>query len=156
MNARERMMAAINHESMDRVPTDMWATGEVMAKLRDHFGEDADIREELGVDGFGGVGAAYIGPELPEMPEGETVNFWGMKSRSSEYDGGVYMEQYYHPLADAVTVDELDAYNWPSADWFDYSQMREIAVEKRKMQVLQCGYMAPFYMHNKLRGLEAC
>ena len=32
--------------------------------------------------------------------------------------------------------------------------MRSAAIELRKTRVVQCGYMAPFYLHNKLRGLE--
>ena len=38
MNARERMLAAINRQPVDRIPTDIWATPEVWAMLRDHFG----------------------------------------------------------------------------------------------------------------------
>ena len=43
MNSRERMLAAINHEPYDRVPTDIWSTGEVWQKLQAHFGAGADI-----------------------------------------------------------------------------------------------------------------
>jgi uroporphyrinogen decarboxylase len=32
--------------------------------------------------------------------------------------------------------------------------MRAYAVEARKTHAVQCGYMAPFYFHNLLRGLE--
>jgi len=29
MNSRERMLAAMNRQPVDRIPTDIWATGEV-------------------------------------------------------------------------------------------------------------------------------
>ncbi len=154
MNSRERVLAAINREPVDRIPTDLWATPEVWTKLRDHFGEDADIRAELRIDGMGGVGPKYIGPEIPEMPEDEATDMWDIRRRRTEYNGGVYWEMYYHPLAKAQTIDDLDEYQWPKAGWFDYSEMRAAAELQRKDRVVQCGYMAPFFLHNKLRGLE--
>ncbi len=154
MNSRERILAAIEHKPLDRIPTDIWATGEVWAKLRSHFGEGADIMAALHIDGFASVGPEYVGPALPTMPEGEGVNFWGVRTKRTAYDGGTYDEQIFNPLAFAEKIDDLDKYAWPSADWFDYSNMRDKAVEARKKQALQCGYMAPFYFHNMLRGLE--
>jgi len=154
VNSRERMLAAINHQPLDRVPTDIWATGEVWAKLRRHFGEGVDIMAELRIDGMRDVGAKYVGPALPPAPEGETVDFWGMRTKRVAYETGVYDEQSFAPLASAKSIADLDRYQWPRADWFDYSGMREEAQQARKTQVVQCGYMAPFYFHNLLRGLE--
>lgn len=154
MNSRERMLAAINRKPVDRIPTDIWATGEVWAKLRQHFGEGVDIAAQLHIDGFAGAGSKYIGPPLPAMPEGESVNFWGMRSRNVAHEGGVYSEQVFYPLAQAQTIDDLEAYPWPKAEWFDYSGMRAQAEEGRKTRAVQCGYMAPFFYHNLLRGLE--
>ncbi len=154
MNSRERILAAINHEPVDRVPTDIWATGEVHQKLNDHFGPDADIREALKVDGLAYVGAEYIGPPLPEVPDDEIVDYWGMRSRALTYEGGVYYEQSFSPLAAAKTIDDLEQYAWPSADWFDYSKMHAAAEAVHDKQAVHCGYMAIFYFHNLLRGLE--
>ena len=154
MNARERMLAAINRRPVDRIPTDIWATPEVWAKLRDHFGEQADIMAALRIDGMGRAGPEYVGPPLPDVPPGESVDVWGMRRREVPHEGGVYREQFFWPLAHANTAHDLDAYQWPRTDWFDYSKMREQAEEARKTQVLLCGYMAPFYYHNLLRGLE--
>ena len=154
MTSRERVLAAINHEQFDRVPTDIWATGEVWAKLREHFGPDADVAKELHVDGFAGIGPKYIGPPVPDVPEGESANFWGMRSRNVSYGSGVYSEQCFCPLAFAKTIDDLDRYVWPSADWFDYSQMEADAKALGRDKAIQCGYMAPFFYHNLLRGLE--
>ena len=41
MTPRERVLAAIHHQPFDRVPTDIWATDEVYARLYDHFDLDA-------------------------------------------------------------------------------------------------------------------
>lgn len=154
MNSRDRILAAINHQPVDRIPTDIWATGEVWEKLKAHFGDGVDIGAKLHLDGFGGVGAAYIGPALPAVPDGETVDMWGIRSKRTAYDGGVYYEQSFNPLAAATTIDDLEKYRWPQADWFDYAKMREQVEPQRQTKVIQCGYMAPFYFHNLLRGLE--
>jgi uroporphyrinogen decarboxylase len=155
VNARERMLAAIEHEPCDRVPTDIWAVPEVWDKLREHFGPDADLSDVLHIDGIAGVGPKYVGPPLPEVGEDETVDLWGVRRRRVEYGTGQYFEQSHNPLAAAETIDDLRRYPWPDAGWFDYSQMRPAAQAKREKQVIMCGYMAPFTYHQYLRGLAA-
>jgi uroporphyrinogen decarboxylase len=154
MNSRERVLAAINHLPVDRIPTDIWATAEVWEKLRAHFGEGADVAALLHIDGGKGMWADYVGPALPAMPEGESADFWGIRRKNVVHPGGVYAEQSFYPLAFACSIDDLDRYAWPTTDWFDYSKMREKAVEGRRTHAVNCGYMAPFYFHNQLRGLE--
>ncbi len=154
MTSRERMLAAIRRQPVDRVPTDIWATWEVRARLRERFGDDATVRRELHIDGMGGAWPKYVGPKLPEMPKGESVDFWGNRFRSISHGTGAYDEQYFHALAQARTIDDLEAYDWPRADWFDFSAMREQAALAHQQQAVQCGYMATFYYHNMIRGLE--
>ena len=154
MNSRERMLAALNHQPVDRIPTDIWATPEVWRMLQDYFGADVDVRDALHIDGMNSIASIYQGPPLPAVPADETVDFWGIRRRHTQYNTGVYDEQCFAPLAFAQSIDDLDQYNWPSADWFDYSTMREQAKQARKDRVLMWGYMAPFYFHNMTRGLE--
>ena len=148
------MMAAIEHQSVDRIPTDIWATPEAWAKLEAEFGSNEAAREALNIDGVASLGAEYVGPPLPEVPEDENVDFWGMRRKSITHHGGTYMEQYFYPLATAQAIDDLDEYAWPQADWFDYSGMKAQAEEIHGGQIVRCGYMAPFFYHNMLRGLE--
>ena len=154
MTSRERMLAAINRQPVDRIPTDIWATGEVMTKLRHHFGENADILAELHIDGFTSASPEYIGPALPQMPANESVDYWGMRRRKVPHEGGSYDELYFHPLAAAQTIDDINAYAWPSVDWFDFAPMKAKIKAAGNLRAVQCGYMAPFYFHNMLRGLE--
>jgi uroporphyrinogen decarboxylase len=154
MSPRERVLAAIEHRPFDRVPTDIWMTGEVRDRLAAHFGTIERALEELRIDGMPGVGPAYVGPALPATRDGESVNYWGMRFRQVRYATGVYDEQCHFPLAEAKTAGDLDAYPWPSADWFDYSGIKAAAAKLRERQVVMSGYMAPFYFHNLLRGLE--
>jgi uroporphyrinogen decarboxylase len=154
MNSRERVLAAFRREPTDRVPTDIWATPEVWQKLEARFGGRQQIRAALHLDGMASVGAAYVGPP-PVAPAGESADFWGIRRRPVAYEGGVYQEMTYNPLAAARSIDDLERYPWPQAEWFEYSQLRQAAQEARRHQAVMCGYMAPFYYHNLLRGLEA-
>lgn len=152
MNSRERMLAAINRQPLDRVPVDIWATPEVNAALERELG--VDWADRLHIDGFHGAGPQYIGPELPAMPAGESIDYWGVKRRDIAYASGVYQETFLHPLAELETHDDLESYQWPSADWFDYSKMPAQLRAGRETKATMCGYMAIFYTHNYLRGLE--
>jgi uroporphyrinogen decarboxylase len=159
ITSRQRILAAIQRQPLDRVPTDIWATPEIWDKLRARFGTDEEVRRALHIDGFASLRPRYIGPPLPDYPEGaeqsarEFYGIWNMRLKWMNFATGRYLEQANHPLAEAQTIDDLEAYRWPSADWFDYSQMRAEAERLHGEQAIMCGYMAPFYLHNLLRGL---
>lgn len=154
MNSRERILAAISHESVDRIPTDIWATEEVWSKLREHFGSRDNIFAELQIDGFAWLFPEYSGPALPAVSENESVDVWGIRYRQCDYGTGSYQEPYYHPLAMAQTIEDLQKYRWPNPDWFNYQPLRQQAENARKNHAVKCGYMAPFFLHTLLRGLE--
>lgn len=128
MNHRERILAAVKHQPLDRFPTDIWATPEVWEKLRRYLGlsENLDVYDELGIDGIMDIAPPYIGPALRTEDEGR-FNEWGMGLREQSYGSGVYEELVYHPLAQAETIADLEAYPWPSPDWYDYSALPRLA-----------------------------
>jgi len=67
--------------------------------------------------------------------------------------GGTYWEPIHYPLADATTVQDLDAYQWPHPDWYDYDALaRECA--RHPDRAISVGYFGVFFYHNALRGLE--
>lgn len=160
MNSRERILAAINHQPVDRVPTDIWATPEVMDKLRARFGSDEDVRQALHIDGIADIRPAYIGPPLTMCPDDAGIDFkvlygvWGAGLQWMEHGTGRYLEQLNYPLANAMTAADLDAFRWPSTDWFDYAGFKAVAERHHAKQAVMCGYMAPVYIHNILRGME--
>jgi uroporphyrinogen decarboxylase len=175
MDHRERILAAIRHQPVDRVPTDMWATTEVQEKLFAHFGIEAGrdtpvgpalcgggtwrgvealvaLFDRLDIDGIFNIAPPYIGPALRD--DGDyTENAWGMGFRSQAYATGVYSEQVHYPLAQAETIEDLERYRWPDPDWYDYAALPELAA-RCGGRAICCGYTAPFYYHNLLRGLE--
>ncbi|HEX9019020.1 MAG TPA: uroporphyrinogen decarboxylase family protein [Anaerolineaceae bacterium] len=154
MTPRERILAAMRHQPVDRLPTDIWATPEIWARLEAHFHttDRIAILEALGIDGLVGISPEYIGPAL-RQEDGIHYDEWGMGYRNQEYGSGGYDEQVVYPLAGAETIDDLDAFPWPSADWYDYSCLAQKAAAHPE-RAIEIGYTAPFYFHNKLRGLE--
>jgi uroporphyrinogen decarboxylase len=160
MNSRQRILAAINHEHVDRVPTDIWATTEVWNKLRARFGSEEQVRQALHIDGLVDVRPAYIGPPLPPCPDDAGLDFkvyygtWGIELKWVGHGTGRYLEQASYPLAAAQTVADLDAFRWPSPDWFDYAGFRAMTEQAHATRVVKSGYMAPVYLHNLLRGME--
>jgi uroporphyrinogen decarboxylase len=160
MNSRERILAALNHQPVDRVPTDIWATPEVWDKLQAPFGDRDEIYRALHIDGIADVRPTYIGPPLPACPPDAGLDYkvfygtWGIALEWMGHGTGRYLEQLSYPLGAARTIDDLEAFCWPSAEWFDYSGLRVPAAAQHAVRVVQCGYMAPLYVHNLLRGLE--
>jgi uroporphyrinogen decarboxylase len=182
MDHRERILAAISHRPLDRVPTDMWATAEVQEKLFAHFGIDTardtcpggsvaaggislggglltrdvsailELWDRLAIDGILMVMPPYIGPPLPVAGD-MRFDEWGMGRRRQSYESGEYSEQVIYPLAQAETISDLEAYRWPDPDWYDYDALPALAARCHGRAIC-CGYTAPFYYHNMLRGLE--
>jgi uroporphyrinogen decarboxylase len=154
MNHRERILAAINHQPLDRLPTDLWATQEVFDKLYAHFHVDnvLDLYDRLEIDGIMDVPPPYVGPPL-KVDGDYRVDEWGMGYRKQAYTAGVYDEQVHYPLAGAETIADLEAYPWPSLDWYDYTALPSL-IARYPGRVISTGYTAVFYWHNRLRGLE--
>jgi uroporphyrinogen decarboxylase len=154
MSSRERTLAAINHEPCDRVPTDIWATEEVLDKLRKRFGSDEELRKALHIDGTTWISPQYAGPPLPKFPDGSFTDYWGMSFKPVKYADGTYGEQTVFPLSNAKSIADLEAYKWPTTDLFDYKEFRRTVESERRTKVVAVGFMMPFYWHNTLRGLE--
>jgi len=159
MNPRERILAAIQRQPVDRFPTDLWATPEVWDQLYRHFGiggrtpsDRLNLLDQLGVDGIIGIAPPYLGPERP-VRDGIRYDEWGMGYRLQEYGTGAYDEQVVFPLAQARTVADLESFPWPSPDWYDYAALPGLAAQYPG-RAIECGYTAIFYWHNRLRGLE--
>jgi len=173
MNHRERILAAVRHDALDRCPTDIWAVNEIWDKLLAHFeiaeklhvtakvgvtdtvgvSQKLAVYDRLNIDGIIGIAPPYIGPALARSPD-YWVNEWGMGFRPQSVNGGSYDEQVFYPLAKAETIADLEAYAWPSPDWYDYARLPELAAQAPG-RAIECGYTACFFFHNLTRGLQA-
>ena len=155
MNRRERIMAAVERRAIDRFPADIWCVQEIKNSLQDYCGviEWVDVLDALDIDGIIGLKPPYIGPAIPDLGEAMRTDEWGFVYRRQEHATGVYWEEVAPPLAHAESVVDIDAYRWPSPDWYDYAALPDMCAAYSGRAV-QIGYTAIFYWHNRLRGLE--
>ena len=155
MNPRQRILNAIEHKPVDRIPTDIWATPEVRQNMEDFFGVQhfVDTWPYLGIDGILDLKPDYVGPPLPDPGPDCQINEWGFGRRWQAHDTGGYWEQDIYPLADAQTIADIDAFDWPQPEWYDFSVLRDKQAQHPDRASMY-GYIAIFYFHNMLRGLE--
>ena len=76
MTSRERILTAARREKPDRIPLDLWCTGEVQDRLRAHFGvgTEKELGAKLHLDKIVGVSPRYVGPPERALPDGTKVD----------------------------------------------------------------------------------
>jgi len=152
MTHSERIMAAINHEPTDRIPTDYWGVAEITQKLMKHFNVQDMIgfAKSLDIDKIMEV-------NVPMKPI-ERKNMWDIEMQWIPLPGGVggYDEPLKHPLAEYETIDEIESnYVWPTTDMFDYSTVRaQCEMYHREGFAIDGGYISLSYFYTMLRGIE--
>ena len=140
MNSRERTFLALNFEQPDRVPVDFWMSKGFKRKLESALGVTEDMfLDSHDIDFRYIAGPRYIGPPLQNFSDGSSDDLWGVRRKTVVVptDGGAesYEEVVESPLASATTVEEvLDYGHWPSADWFDYSDIEAQCERIRKQE----------------------
>lgn len=150
MTPKERVMTSFEHREPDRVPAWCGASPEFWEKARRELGlDDEDLRRRLG-DDFRRVYAQYAGPEFPLSPGAIWRSPFGV-----EREGIGYGQPLSHPLAQAVTAEEIDAHDWPDPSWVDVSSVRTDAQEYHGEYAILGGDWSPFW-HDAidLVGLE--
>jgi uroporphyrinogen decarboxylase len=183
VNSRERVRLALDHQEPDRIPLDLGGTGlssihvTAYQNLRQHL--DLPPRE-TGVMAMAEQLAAVdedmarrLKTDFRLVSRGEASDFeyvfrdegayeaytdeWGIGWRKPK-DGGFYYDMYDHPLADASSLSELEAFPFPDPlDDGRYATLRsqaEEAVAQGKAVVLAgpCAGIAEIY--SWLRGYE--
>ena len=151
MTPKERWLAVLAGEQPDRTPMDYWATAEATAKLMRHLGVAAEreMYEKLHIDQVINVGPAYAGPPLPA-----DADVFGCRYTLADYGSGTYRECVHHPLAAFDSVAEIEAaYEWPSVDLYDFSDLQRQATGWEDFPV-RGGGSEPFLIYKSLRGQE--
>jgi len=126
MTSRERVLGAYDRTGYDRIPVKHEGTPEINQMIMDHYGL-TNMEQLLRVvgDDFRYVDPIYVGPELRKFDDGSVEGYWGERYRYARFEGGKYLEANYLPFADVHSLDELDRSHFPTADWFDYSTIRQ-------------------------------
>lgn len=153
MTPRERWHAIFAGEKPDRIPTDYWATDEVTNRLLAELGcaDKEALYTKLHIDGV-----MHINPErtVNHFPGDPGADIWGLRRTAIQYGTGSYDEFANHPLADLTTVEELNAYPWPSPDDLDYERYRREIAAAPRHRFIRSGEFEPFLLYCALRGME--
>jgi len=130
LTPRELVKLALNHKETPRIPFSFGFGINLPAKLKlmEHLGHK-DIHETSAYlhnyeDIIRHVPIPYIGPADRSMTfaDGRHVDIWGVVREPITYTkDGEYHEICHHPMAEIDSIADLDAFRWPSPDWFDYS-----------------------------------
>jgi uroporphyrinogen decarboxylase len=153
MTPRERWLALFARERPDRIPTDYWATDEVTSRLLREF-RCATIEElytKLHIDGVVRIDAPRTREHHPDDPR---ADIWGMRRRTINYGPGAYDEFDNHPLAAATTVEQIHAFQWPSAEDHDYEAYRREIRRAPRHRLIRSGEFEPFLLYCAMRGME--
>jgi|GEM_PF-6950113 len=145
-------MTALEHKDTDRVPiaVGFGVQSPEITRLQQYLKLDDPAQVWGWLFNFSDIGYCYessdfIGPQNRGDAFNHTkpkrTDMFGIGTEAVSYgegiDKGFYYEYTVSPLADMETIEELDAYTWPTTDWFDFSHTRE-----RVLQASQGGTKA--------------
>lgn len=146
LKGKERVLAALAHQEPDRVPVDYWAAAETTQRLLADLAlaTQEDLLRRLGVDLRYVLGPSFKGQERRRWPDGSTEDLWGVRRSTVKVTGPgyswTYKEVTHSPLAALSTVAEIDAYaGWPSAGWWDYTELAEQCAAHAGYAVVNAG-----------------
>lgn len=121
LTSRERALAAVDHQRPDQAPADVWAEPEVWSRLRNDLGlrTDDEVRDLLNAD------VRYVSPVYPPDAEKDGVrqNMWGERWARANTPWGENWEHIDGALSAASSLEELEAFPWPTCDDVDYSAL---------------------------------
>lgn len=160
MTGRERVLATLNGNVADRVPLDMHANPFVQARLHRELGtrSHVELLTRLGVDVVdlrGVVDPVYCGPRpaVRNLGNGIRENIWGWRQKVVEGAAGPEECFVDFALAEATSIEELAAHEWPSPDWFDFTGFAEDLRPWKDFAVMASG--ASVFQHPTfLRGMD--
>lgn len=157
MTSRERMIAAVNRKTPDKVPVTL-AYGHIdnLCAARGKKGFVGKFRQDQATIGFkgGAVDRAAFAPYLPDLPQEAYVNEWGVASVRSSTGAS---SSHIAPLAGLHTVAELEKYPFPDMMRPECHAHLEAAVlEIQKRGVAAVGNISQtiFELSWAMRGME--
>lgn len=160
MNSRERVLCTVNMEQVDRTPSDFETVPVVLERLYKHFKIDnyRELLDKLRVDIVdirGVVDPVWVADFDKRWHVGNGVyqNYLGWQMKSNQTEFGPVEEHCGYILSEYQTIKEIENYNWPKVEWFDFSYMRNTLDEYKGLAVMASG--ASIFQHPTLiRGLD--
>lgn len=137
MTSRERVGAALNHETPDRPPVDFQASAGYERKLRELVGvqSEEELLTALGCDLYylsvrdisqnESAGAIYTGPKLRATETERECPFGITFRRGAGAAKFAVDEAVEGPLQGASSSRDILAHNWPDPKWFNVDALIE-------------------------------
>lgn len=132
MNHRERVIKSLSRDGYDRFPLRYMAEPVVTDMLLEYLGvpDQEALFRHFGID-WRYVQPDYAGPAPKEYPDGSRQLVWpdrgwpitAVRYKDIPYSQGTYTEAVHRPFADITEVEQLKRFDFPSADWLDYSRV---------------------------------
>jgi len=124
VTAKERVLRTVHRENTDRVPLFYRDVPEVDGRLRRDLNLKTrdELLEYFHID-FRWIAPAYVGPDLGDPESGQLRNIFGIEYVRREGGHGGYLEPEVFPLAHVEDPAELDDYQWPKLEWYDFSAL---------------------------------
>lgn len=158
MTSKERVRKAIEHKTTDKVPANFEAVQSVVDKLMKHyqFSDREQLYQKYDID-IRSVSPKYIGPELKRYIDKDNqevfFDYWGA-GKKRVWTGKEYNSiSCYFPLDEFTTVEELENYQWPRVEWFDFESIK-YQCEKYKDKAIIFGHEGPFQFATFLRSMD--
>ena len=137
MTSKERVRSTFARQQPDRVPLDYMANPGIDARLKHHFGlqanDDEGLCRALEID-FRCTYVPYVGPQRHASIPGVSIDEWGIHRRWIEHATGGYWDYCDWPLTNA-TLDEVEQWPFPSPDDYDYRAVATFAKTHAKYAV---------------------
>ena len=139
MTPKERTLAILNRQPVDRIPVDLWHTPEISAALRQHFAvaDDFAMWRALGLDKIvwdfmdykTDAGERAGGQSGAGAESGGDRTMWGVPLKNIQAGEANYAEFGTAPLTGYDTPSSLDNYPWwPKVDRFELFDTYEIVL----------------------------
>ena len=154
MTGRDRTLATMNGDLVDRPPFDFWAEETTLNRLFYHLGHRnlEQFLDEMQVD-IRGFQAGE--PDLKILENGFYENMWGERFTFRDSEWGGEREDTQGALSNAESLEEIMAFPWPDNDVMDYSKLREqINVAREKELAVRYGFADIWQRPGLVRGLE--
>jgi len=165
MTPKERVLAVLNRQPVDRLPVDLWHTPEVAAALRSHFkvADDFALWRALGLDKIvwdfmdyrTDTGERAGGQSGAGAESGGSRTMWGVPLREIQAGEARYSEFGAAPMAQCETPTDVDQYPlWPDVNRFDYDAAVSLAKRASPEYAVIGPWVSFFEIYCQLRGLE--
>jgi uroporphyrinogen decarboxylase len=169
MDRRQRVLAAVEHRVVDRIPVMYRGLPETTHRLCEFLGlKSADedwlaLLDKLGADLFSGgssmgrytrVEPRYVGPQGDPHAGSHLDHVWGLVARPATANGHTYADWPTHPMASFTTTREIERYPSPDLRDFDFSGM-QVDEDVKQRSIYSLGKLNHvFILASRLRGMD--